>query len=103
MTLLLLAATLGNTLGSLVNYFLGAKGTEYLLKKNIAKEKHLVKAHTYFERYGAWALLFSWVPIIGDPITLVAGVLKYDVKRFIMIVLLAKGMRYIMIAYCYHD
>ena len=99
LTLLLVAATVGNTLGSLINYFLGSKGIEYLLAKNIAKEKHLEKAHVYFEKYGAWALLLSWVPIIGDPITLIAGALKYDVKWFVMIVLFAKGMRYIMIAF----
>ena len=95
LTLLLISATLGNTLGSLVNYFIGLKGVNYFL----SKEKHLEKAESYFEKYGAWVLLLSWVPIIGDPITLVAGVLKYDLKKFIMIVLFAKGMRYIMIAF----
>ena len=99
LTLLLIVATLGNTLGSLINYVIGLKGIEYLLSKNIAKKSHLDKAHCYFEKYGAWALLLSWVPIIGDPITLIAGVLKYDVKWFIMIVLFAKGARYIMIAW----
>ena len=72
---------------------------DYLRSKKIAKEKHLDKAHKYFEKYGAWALLLSWVPIIGDPITLIAGVLKYDIKKFIAIVLFAKGVRYIMIAW----
>ena len=92
--LLLISATLGNTLGSLINYFIGFKGVDYFL----SKEKNLEKATQYFEKYGAWALLLSWLPIIGDPITLVAGVLKYDVKKFIMIVLFAKGMRYILIS-----
>lgn len=99
LTLLLISATVGNTLGALINYALGYKGIAYLLSKNIAKEKQLKQAEVYFEKYGAWALLLSWVPIIGDPITLIAGVLQYDVKRFIMIVLFAKGMRYIMIAW----
>jgi len=99
LTLLLISATLGNTLGSLINYFIGLKGVDYLRSKKVAKEKQLNKAHDYFEKYGAWALLLSWVPIIGDPITLIAGVLKYDIRKFIVIVLFAKGMRYIMIAW----
>ncbi len=98
LTLLLISATLGNTLGSLINYFFGLKGVDYLRSRKIAKEKYLEKAHTYFQKYGAWALLLSWVPIIGDPITLVAGVLKYDVKKFIMIVLFAKGIRYVLVS-----
>ena len=97
--LLLLFATLGNTLGSLVNYLVGAKGITYLRKKNIAKQKQLLRAQNTFQKYGAWALLLSWVPIIGDPITLIAGVLKYDVKRFIMIVLFAKAMRYFAVSF----
>ena len=95
LALLIICATIGNTLGSLVNYVIGFKGVDYFL----SKEKQLEKATGYFDRYGAWALLLSWVPIIGDPLTLVAGVLKYDVKKFIMIVLSAKGMRYILISY----
>ncbi len=92
---LLFFATTGNTLGALINYFLGAKGTDYLLSKNIAKERQIAKAHDYFEKYGGWALLLSWVPVIGDPITLIAGVLKYELKWFIMIVMFAKGARYL--------
>ncbi len=72
---------------------------DYLLHKKNINEKYLDSAHRYFKKYGAWALFLSWVPLIGDPITLIAGVLKYDVKKFIMIVLLAKGVRYIMIAW----
>ena len=94
LSLLLIFATLGNTLGAFINYIIGFKGVDYIL----SKEKQLDKAEVYFQKYGAWALLLSWVPIIGDPLTLVAGVLKYDVKKFIMIVLFAKGVRYIMIA-----
>jgi membrane protein YqaA with SNARE-associated domain len=96
--LLLLFATLGNTLGSLINYLLGEKGVAYLLQKNIANQRQLDRAHRHFQKYGMWALLLSWVPIIGDPITLVAGALKYDMKQFIMIVFFAKGMRYIVVA-----
>lgn len=96
--LLIFVATLGNTIGSLINYFLGRKGIEYLVAKKSASKAQLERAERYFDKYGAWALLLSWVPIIGDPITLVAGVFAYDVKKFIMIVFCAKGIRYILVA-----
>jgi membrane protein YqaA with SNARE-associated domain len=95
--LLFFAATIGNTLGSLINYFLGLKGVAYLLRKNFSNSQQLERAQYYFQKYGAWALLLSWVPIIGDPITLIAGVFKYHLKRFIIIVLLSKAIRYIAV------
>jgi membrane protein YqaA with SNARE-associated domain len=101
-TLLLATATIGNTLGALINYLLGLKGVTYLLKKRIAKKTELEKAQEYFQKYGAWALLLSWVPIIGDPITLIAGVFNYNIKYFIMIVLLSKAVRYIAVMYLFH-
>jgi len=97
--LLVVFATIGNTLGSVVNYFLGLKGEEYLLKKNLIKEKYIVKSKYYFDKYGSISLLFSWLPIIGDPITFVAGILKYDFKKFLILVLIAKLSRYLFIAY----
>ena len=97
--LLLFCATLGNSLGSLVNYFLGLKGEEYLLSKNYIKEKYIKISKKFFDKYGAFTLLFSWLPIIGDPITFIAGVLKYDIKKFIVLVVIAKFLRYLFLAY----
>ncbi|RUM64334.1 MAG: DedA family protein [Sulfurospirillum sp.] len=91
---LFLAATLGNTAGSAVNYLLGKKGVTYLTEKGYASHEVLVRAHTLFERYGAWALLLSWMPVIGDPITLIAGVARYAFFKFLLWVLIAKGVRY---------
>ena len=54
---------------------------------------------SYFDKYGSISLLFSWLPIIGDPITFVAGILKYDLKKFIVLVVIAKLSRYLFIAY----
>lgn len=95
--LLLFFATLGNSLGSVINYFLGLKGEEYLLKKSLIKEKYIIKSKTYFDKYGAWSILFSWLPIIGDPITFVAGILKYDFKKFLFLVIIAKFSRYLFL------
>lgn len=95
---LLLFATLGNSLGSVVNYFLGLKGEEYLLKKSLLKEEYIIKSKNYFDKYGAFSILFSWLPIVGDPITFVAGILKYDFKKFLILVIVAKFSRYLFLA-----
>lgn len=95
--LLLFFATFGNVLGSLFNYFLGLKGEEYLEKKAILNEQKLKKYKIFFDKYGSFSLLLSWAPIIGDPLTFVAGVLKYDLKKFLFLVFLAKFGRYIFV------
>ena len=96
---LVIVATIGNSLGSLLNYFLGLKGEEYLVEKKLINEKVILKSKSYFDKYGSISLLFSWLPIIGDPITFVAGILKYDLKKFIVLVVIAKLSRYLFIAY----
>lgn len=95
--LLLVVATIGNTLGSFVNYILGKYATDFALSKGYMKEKHLQKASTLFEKYGAWSLLFSWLPIIGDPLTFVAGIVRYAWWKFVIIVCFAKLARYIFV------
>jgi membrane protein YqaA with SNARE-associated domain len=94
---LLAVATLGNTLGSFANYLLGKYATDFALRKNYMKEKHLQKASSLFEKYGAWSLLFSWLPIIGDPLTFVAGIVRYAWWKFVIIVAFAKLARYIFV------
>lgn len=96
--ILLFVATLGNSLGSVVNYYFGFKGEEYLLKKELIKEKYLQISKKYFDKFGAISILFAWLPIIGDPITFVAGVLKYDFKKFLVLVIISKFSRYLFIA-----
>ena len=96
--LLVLVATLGNTLGSVVNYYLGLKGEEYLVEKKLLNEKYITKSKGYFDRFGSVCILFAWVPIIGDPITFVAGILKYDFKKFLILVTISKFSRYLFIA-----
>ncbi|MCT7554308.1 YqaA family protein [Aliarcobacter butzleri] len=97
--LLLFFATLGNSLGSIINYYLGLKGEEYLIEKNLIKEKYINICKNYFDKYGFITILLSWLPIIGDPITFVAGILKYDFKKFVILVTIAKLSRYIFIAW----
>jgi membrane protein YqaA with SNARE-associated domain len=95
--LLILFASVGNTLGSIINYYIGLKGIDYLTKKSYINPKQLDNATNLFKKYGSYTLLLSWMPVIGDPITFVAGVLKYDIKKFITIVFIAKLSRYIIV------
>lgn len=96
---LLFFATVGNSLGSVINYYLGLKGEEFLERKKYLKKENIQKYKNIFDRFGGFALLLSWMPLIGDPITFVAGILKYDIKKFILLVVLAKFLRYAFIAY----
>ena len=91
-------ATVGNTLGSLLNYWLGLKGESFLEKRGYLSKEKMQKAHSRFEKWGGWVLLLSWMPIVGDPFTFIAGVLRYDLKKFVMIVAVAKGVRYAVLA-----
>ena len=93
------AASLGNTLGSATNWLLGRCFVRYNDRPwfpiNISK---LSRAEAWYRKYGRWSLLLSWLPIVGDPITLVAGILREPFLSFILIVALAKTARYIGIA-----
>ena len=93
-------ATVGNTLGSMLNYWLGLKGEVYLEKRGHLSTEKMDKARTFFAKYGRWSLLLSWAPLIGDPLTFVAGVLRYDFKWFTLIVFVAKGLRYAIVIFC---
>ncbi|PHS39371.1 MAG: hypothetical protein COB07_06350 [Sulfurovum sp.] len=97
--LLWIFATVGNTLGSMVNYWLGLKGEAYLERKGYLSAKKMEKSRKFFDRYGGGTLLLSWVPIIGDPLTFIAGVLRYNFKRFVLIVAVAKGLRYAIVIF----
>lgn len=100
--LLISIATLGNVLGSCVNWWLGLKIEQYKGKKWFpVKPAQLFKAQQLYAKYGSGILLLSWVPIIGDPLTLVSGVLKEKFLRFVLIVILAKGLRYLVILWIF--
>lgn len=96
---LLVVATLGNVLGSLVNWLLG-RSVERLRHKRWfpVSETQLERAQRRYRRYGRLSLLLSWVPIIGDPLTVVAGTLREPLWSFLLLVTLAKGGRYLLLA-----
>ncbi|TYK53954.1 YqaA family protein [Pseudomonas synxantha] len=93
--LLLGIATLGNVLGSVVNWLLGRSVERFKERRWFpVSAKQLDRARGHYLRWGHWTLLLSWVPIIGDPLTLVAGVMREPLWRFLLLVTLAKGVRY---------
>lgn len=97
---LLGVASLGNVLGSVVNWILG-RGIEHYRDRRwfpVSPEK-LDKAEGWYRRYGKWSLLASWVPIIGDPLTVVAGVLRVPLPTFVTLVTIAKVGRYLVLAW----
>lgn len=91
--ILWLVATLGNTLGSVINYALGFWASDYINKK-YQDTKSWHQAQRAYNHYGSWSLLFAWLPIIGDPITLIAGLARTRFSLFIVLVLIGKGSRY---------
>ncbi|MGE7990302.1 YqaA family protein [Pseudomonas sp. NPDC089554] len=100
---LLAVATFGNVLGSLANWGLGLGVERFKHKRWFpVSEVKLEKAQATYQRYGYWSLLLSWVPIIGDPITLVAGVMREPFWRFLLLVTLAKGGRYLVLMLLVH-
>jgi membrane protein YqaA with SNARE-associated domain len=96
--LLFIVASLANAAGSLVNWFIGRliadHGIERLPARLQPDPQRLEQAQRLFARHGWLALMLSWAPIIGDPLTLVAGLMRYPLWRFCLIVLLAKAGRY---------
>ena len=94
--ILWLVATLGNTLGSVINYGLGYWTSDYINKK-YQDTKSWHQAQAAYNRYGSWSLLFAWLPIIGDPITLVAGLARTRFSLFVVLVLIGKGSRYALL------
>ena len=98
--ILLIVASSGNILGSIFNWYLGKKITIFQDRKWFpVSPEQLNKSQKYFQKYGLWSLLLAWVPVIGDPLTLLAGVLKVRFSIFFILVSISKISRYIFILY----
>src|SRR5210317_1226446 len=96
---LLIIATLGNVLGAVINWGLGHAVRHFEGRSWFpASQEQMQRAQRWYLRYGRWSLLASWLPIVGDPITVVAGTLRESFWPFVALVTLAKGGRYIVLA-----
>ncbi|HTV69779.1 MAG TPA: YqaA family protein [Rhizobiaceae bacterium] len=96
---LLAVATVGNVLGAVVNWLLG-RGIERFRDWRWfpASAVQLERARRWYARYGRWSLLLSWLPIGGDALTVIAGVLREPLWSFVAIVTIAKAGRYLALA-----
>ncbi|MFO7816170.1 MAG: YqaA family protein [Thermodesulfobacteriota bacterium] len=99
-TMLVIIATTGNVSGSLTNYALGYWASLVAVKKWLRmSEDDFLRAEQHFFKYGMFSLCFAWVPIIGDPLTVMAGVLRVRLLWFLILVTAGKLLRYVAISY----
>ena len=101
---LLAVATLGNTLGALVNWALGRLMERFRDRRWFPVDaKQLERAQTWFRRYGVWSLLLAWAPLIGEPLTVIAGAMRVHVVPFLVLVAAGKAGRYAVLVFVLDD
>ena len=101
-SLLLIVASFGNVLGSVINWILGFYSRNLVIKKWFPfKETQIERSSKWFNKFGRWSLLFTWIPIIGDPITLAAGLLRVKFIEFVILVTIGKVSRYFLVYYLF--
>ncbi len=91
-------ATLGNTLGSVINGVIGRQVERFKDKRWFPiTDKQLESARARFNRYGQWSLLMGWLPIGGDALTLIGGIMRVPWLNFVVLVAIGKGARYAVV------
>lgn len=96
----ILTATAGNYLGAVTTYLVGVYGGRWLIERvfRVSAEQQ-EQARRYYRRYGTFSLFFSWVPIIGDPLCLVGGLMRINFWLFTALVASGKLLRYMVTAW----
>lgn len=95
-----LVASVGNYCGACTTYYIGLVGRRDLIEKYLSiPQQRLNNAEKWFTKYGAYSLLFTWIPIIGDAITAMGGIMRLDFRTFSVFVFLGKFLRYALVAY----
>ena len=96
---LVVTATLGNTLGAVVNWVLGRFIERFRDRRWFPVDApRLRRAQARFRRYGVWSLLLAWLPIAGDALTVAAGIMRVRLLPFLILVGIGKGLRYVVLA-----
>ena len=91
-------ATAGNTAGSVINGVIGRQVDRFKHKRWFpVSENQLEKARNRFSRYGQWSLLLGWMPLGGDALTLVGGIMRVPWLNFVLLVAIGKGLRYVFV------
>jgi len=96
---LVLVASVGNFLGACTSYYIGFKGRTFVEKYLKFNPEELDKTEKFFARYGSFVLLFTWLPFLGDAITVVGGLLRLNFRIFSILVFTGKFLRYLAVAY----
>jgi membrane protein YqaA with SNARE-associated domain len=97
--MLVAVASAGNILGSCVNWLLGGLAERFRDRKWFpVSPQALDNAQGWYRRYGRWSLLLSWAPIVGDPLTVAAGLMREPLWSFLILVAIAKTARYVLLA-----
>lgn len=100
--LLVATAAAGNTLGAAVNWLLGLFAQRLRNKRWFpVKESALLRAEAWYHKYGRWSLLMSWLPLVGDALTVAAGVLREPFRSFLPITFTGKLLRYVVLVGMY--
>lgn len=96
---LIAVASAGNVLGSTFNWIIGRQVERFRHRRWFpVNEAQLDRAQRWYRRHGKWSLLLSWVPVVGDPLTLIAGALREPLPVFLVLVTIAKAGRYLVLA-----
>ena len=99
-TFVVAIATLGNVLGALTNFAIGYWGSQAFVQRVLKiPDDEFVKAEARFKKYGVMSLFFAWLPVVGDALTVVAGVLRINIWLFLLLVSLGKFIRYLVVSY----
>ena len=97
-----LIATAGNSLGSVVNWIMGRFLTRFESRRWFPfKPESLHRSQAWFQKYGIWSLLFAWLPVGGDALTFIAGVMKVRFEVFFILTAIGKGARYALLYFLY--
>jgi len=98
--LLVAIATTGNVLGALVNWFIGYYLIKFKNKKWFPIQKRKIDKYSrFYQKWGVWSLLLAWMPIIGDPLTIIAGIFKTNIWLFLILVTIGKLSRYLFVIF----
>jgi membrane protein YqaA with SNARE-associated domain len=95
-----MTASVGNFLGACTTYLIGIWGSDFFIRTVLRiDDKQITRAREVYGRYGAWSLLLSWLPVVGDPLCLLAGIFRTGFGRFALLVFVGKFSRYATLAF----
>ncbi|TFH42728.1 MAG: DedA family protein, partial [ANME-2 cluster archaeon] len=96
----ILVASVGNFLGACTSYYIGFAGRMHVIEKYFGvSSSQLERAERWFTKYGSWSLLFTWLPIVGDALPIMAGIMELKFVMFSILVFIGKFLRYVVLVY----